>query len=60
VEFVVCQSLTWLVQNLVTVQGNGVVKIIVITKHLGSDTKWPKMLVNYDFQHGIIAGWKYN
>lgn len=25
-------------------------KIITITKHLGNDTKWPKIIVCYDFQ----------
>jgi hypothetical protein len=39
--------------NLVTIQGNGIIKLITITKHLSIDTKWPKVLLCYDFQHGI-------
>jgi hypothetical protein len=35
--------------NLMTIQGNIIVKIIIITKHLGSDIMQSKVLVCYDF-----------
>ncbi len=35
-------------------QGNGMVKTIVITKHLGAKVKRPKMLLHYDYHNGII------
>jgi hypothetical protein len=36
-----------------TIQGNGMVKTIMVTKHLGVEVKWPKMLLCYDYQSGI-------
>jgi hypothetical protein len=38
----------------VTVQGNGMVKTIVMTKHLGAKVEQPKMLLCYDYHNGII------
>jgi len=38
---------------LVTIQGNGIVKMIVVTKHLGNDTKQLEVLMCYNFQHII-------
>jgi len=38
--------------NIVTIQGNGIVKIIIITKHLGDEIR-PEMLLCYDYQNGI-------
>jgi len=35
--------------NTITTQGNGTVKTIVITKHLGVKVKWSKMLLCYDY-----------
>jgi len=40
--------------NIVTIQGNGIVRTIIITKHLGSEVKRPKVLLCYDYQNGII------
>ncbi len=31
--------------NIVTIQGNGMVKIIVVIKHLGAKVKWSKNVV---------------
>jgi hypothetical protein len=39
--------------NIVTIQGNGTIKAIIITKHLGGEIRGPKMLVCYDYQNGI-------
>ncbi len=39
--------------NLVTIQGNGIINKIVVIKQLGSDTKWLEVLMCYYFQHGI-------
>jgi len=35
--------------NLVTIQGNGIVLMIIVTKHLGNDIKRLEMLVCYNF-----------
>jgi len=35
--------------NIIIVQGNGMVKTIVITKHLNNQTKHPKVFICYDF-----------
>jgi len=35
--------------NTITIQGNGIVKTIIITKHLGGEVKRPKMLLCYDY-----------
>jgi hypothetical protein len=39
--------------NIITIQGNGTVRTIVITKHLGSEVRGPEMLLCYDYQNGI-------
>jgi hypothetical protein len=39
--------------NTVTIQGNGIVQTITISKHLGSEVRRPKMLLCYDYQNGI-------
>ncbi len=39
--------------NIVTIQGNGIVKTITVTKHLGDEIRKPKMLLCYDYQNGI-------
>jgi hypothetical protein len=41
-------------KNLVTIQGNGIVLMITMTKHMGNDIKRLEVLVCYNFQHGII------
>jgi hypothetical protein len=40
--------------NIITIQGNGTVKIITVTKHLRSEVRRPKVLLCYDYQNGII------
>jgi hypothetical protein len=39
--------------NIVTIQGNGRVRTITITKHLGGEVRRPKGLLCYDYQNGI-------
>jgi len=39
--------------NIITIQQNGIVKIITITKHLGGEVRRPKMLLCYDYQNDI-------
>jgi hypothetical protein len=40
--------------NTVTIQGNGTIKTIIVTKHLGGEIRRPKVLLCYDYQIGII------
>jgi hypothetical protein len=40
--------------NIITIQGNGLVRIIIITKHLGNEVRRLKVLLCYDYQNGII------
>jgi hypothetical protein len=40
--------------NTITIQGNGTIRKITITKHLGSEVRRPEVLVCYDYQNGII------
>ncbi len=39
--------------NIVTIQGNGTVRIIIITKHLGSEVRRQEVLLCYDYHNGI-------
>ncbi len=39
--------------NNVTIQGNGTVRTITITKHLGDEVRRPEVLLCYDYQNGI-------
>ncbi len=39
--------------NIITIQGTGIIKTIPITKKVGTPTKQPKVLVCYDFHFGI-------
>jgi hypothetical protein len=39
--------------NIITIQGNGTVRTITVTKHLRSEVRKPKMLLCYDYQNGI-------
>jgi hypothetical protein len=39
--------------NTITIQGNGTIKTITITKHLGGEVRKPKVLLCYDYQNGI-------
>jgi len=45
--------------NIVTIQGNGIIKIIIITKHLGGEVRIPELLLCYDYQNGITYEEKY-
>ncbi len=39
--------------NIVTIQGNGTVITITVTKRLGGEGRRPKMLLCYNYQNGI-------
>jgi hypothetical protein len=39
--------------NIITIQGNGIVRTITITKHLSSQTKCREFFFHYDFQNGF-------
>ncbi len=39
--------------NTMMIQGNGTFITIIMTKHLGAELKWPKMLWCYNYQNGI-------
>jgi hypothetical protein len=45
--------------NIIIIRGNGMVKTIVITKHLGTQTKCLEVFLCYDFQNGITYEEKY-
>jgi hypothetical protein len=36
--------------NIVTIQGNGTIQKIIVTKHWGSEVRRPKVLLCYDYQ----------
>jgi hypothetical protein len=40
--------------NTIIIQGIGIVRIIHVTKKLGTPTKRPKVLIFYDFHSGIF------
>jgi hypothetical protein len=40
--------------NTVTIQGNGIVKTIIVTKCLGGEVRRPNMLLCYDYQNDIV------
>jgi hypothetical protein len=40
--------------NIVTIQENGTIKTIIVTKCLGGEVRNPKVLLCYDYQNGII------
>jgi hypothetical protein len=39
--------------NIVTIQGNGTVRIIIITKHLGGEVRRQEVLLCYDYHNDI-------
>jgi len=45
-----CKGFPSLRKQLCDNQGYNIIKTITITKHLGNDTKHPKIIVCYDFQ----------
>jgi hypothetical protein len=40
--------------NLISIKDNGIVRTIIITKHLDSNTKCLEVLFCYDFVNGVI------
>ncbi len=40
--------------NIVTIQGNGIVRTIIVTKHLWGEVRRPEMLLCYNYQNDII------
>jgi hypothetical protein len=40
--------------NIIIIQGVGIVRTILVTKKLGTPTKCPKVVVCYDFHSGIF------
>jgi len=40
--------------NSITIQGNGIVRTITITKHLEVEVKRPEVSLCYNYQNGII------
>jgi hypothetical protein len=39
--------------NIITIQGNGTIKTITVTKHLGGEVRRLEVLMCYDYQNGI-------
>ncbi len=39
--------------NIITIQGTEIIITIHVTKKLGTQTKWPEILICYDFHFGI-------
>jgi hypothetical protein len=39
--------------NVIVVQGNGIVKTILVNKKLGAKTKRPQVLIYYDMMEGL-------
>ncbi len=39
---------------VITIQGNGIIKTILVSKKLGAKTKRPQVLVCYDLIKGLI------
>jgi hypothetical protein len=39
--------------NIITIQRNGTLRTIIITKHLGGEIRKPKVLLCYNYQNGI-------
>jgi hypothetical protein len=39
--------------NLITIEGNGMMRTITIIKHLDNNTKHPKVLLCYDLMEGV-------
>jgi hypothetical protein len=40
--------------NTDTIQGNGTIRTITVTKHLGGEIRRPKVLVCYDYQNSVV------
>ncbi len=39
--------------NIVTIQGNGIIRTITVTKHLGNEVRKPKVLLCYNYQNAV-------
>jgi hypothetical protein len=39
--------------NIIIIQGNGIIKTIATTKHLGTNMRRPKVLQCFDYQNDI-------
>jgi hypothetical protein len=39
--------------NIITIQGNGTIRTIIVTKHLGGEVRRPEVLLCYNYQNGI-------
>jgi hypothetical protein len=39
--------------NIITIQGNGTIRTIIVTKHLGSEVGRLKVLLCYDYQNSF-------
>jgi len=39
---------------MVTIKGNGIVKIIFVSKYFSGNIKRPHMVINYNFIEGVI------
>jgi hypothetical protein len=39
--------------NIFIIQGNVIVRTIIVTKHLGGEVRRPKVLLWYNYQNGI-------
>ncbi len=40
--------------NTTTIQRNGIIKTIIVIKHLGGEVRRLELLLYYDYQNGII------
>jgi hypothetical protein len=40
--------------NVVTIQRNGTIRTIIVTKHLGGEVQRLEVLLCYDYHNGII------
>jgi hypothetical protein len=38
---------------MITIQGNGIIRTIVVTKHVGTNLKRLEVLLCFDYQNGI-------
>ncbi len=40
--------------NMVTIEGNGIVKTIFVSKYLNGNIKGPQIIIGYNFMEGVI------
>ncbi len=41
--------------NIVNIQGNGIIRTIIVTKHMGGDVRRQVLLLCYNYQNGITS-----